>query len=96
MGVKTPKHLPRKNICIPTEDRGNEIPPDISISPAAGNPIVPQPSTAEADEKNFRLFERSEFLKFRQVQGAQGSPTKEGQGTGRPFFWFVFFGRQRK
>jgi hypothetical protein len=30
------------------------------------DPIVPQPGTGKPAEKNFRLFERSEFLKFRQ------------------------------
>jgi len=32
------------------------------------------PSTGEAAERNFALFERSEFAKFRQLRGAQGSP----------------------
>jgi hypothetical protein len=31
-------------------------------------------STAEAAEKDFALFERSEFAKSRQFRGAQGSP----------------------
>jgi hypothetical protein len=32
------------------------------------------PSTGEAAERNFALFERSEFAKFRQFRGAQGRP----------------------
>jgi hypothetical protein len=32
------------------------------------------PSTAEAVERDFALFERSEFAKSRQLRGAQGSP----------------------
>jgi len=31
-------------------------------------------STGEAAEKKFTLFERSEFVNFRQLRGAQGSP----------------------
>jgi hypothetical protein len=59
------------------------------------NPIGTQPSTGEAAEKGFALFERSEFAKPRQHRGAQGIPPSAGQGTRVPFLWFVSLGKQR-
>jgi hypothetical protein len=58
----------------------------------ANSPIGTQPSTGEAAEKGFALFERSEFAKSRQNRGAQGIPPSAGQGTQGAlslvrFFW---------
>ena len=59
------------------------------------NPTGTPPSTGEAAEKGFALFERSEFAKPRQHRGAQGIPPSAGQGTRGPFLWFVSLGKQR-
>jgi hypothetical protein len=68
----------------------------------ARGPHVTKPSIARKEGKKARtcrpakgdqaerVFERPSFRE------AQGSPPKEGQVTGRPFFWFVFFGRAKK
>jgi hypothetical protein len=47
------------------------------------DPIVTQPSTGEAAEKGFALFEAlAEFAKPRQHRGAQGIPPAAGQVAG--------------
>jgi hypothetical protein len=62
------------------------------------NPIGPQPSTGEAAEKGFALFEaKAEFAKPRQHRGAQGIPPSAGQGTqGALSFGSFSLGKQRK
>jgi hypothetical protein len=53
------------------------------------------PSTAEVVDKDFELFEQSEFSKSRQLRGAQGSP--KDQGARVPFLLVRFLlGKQRK
>jgi hypothetical protein len=59
-------------------------------------PIGTQPSTAEAAEKGFALFERSEFAKPRQHRGAQGIPPSAGQETRGPFSCFFFWASKRR
>jgi hypothetical protein len=46
--------------------------------------------------KEFELFERSEFSNSRQVRGAQGTPLKAGQMTGALSFGSFSLGMQRK
>jgi hypothetical protein len=46
--------------------------------------------------KEFGLFERSEFPNSRQIRAVQGSPPQVDQVAGCPFFWFVFFRQVKK
>ena len=54
------------------------------------NPLVTPPSIAEADEKEFDLFERSEFSISRLLREAQSIPPKAGQEAGVPFLLIRF------
>jgi hypothetical protein len=61
------------------------------------NPIDPQPSTGEAAEKGFALFEaKAEFANPRQHRGAQGIPPAAGQGTQGALSLVRFFGQAKK
>jgi len=50
--------------------------------------------------KEFKLFERSEFLNSRQIRAAQGSPAVRDRVNGCPFFaaslLVRFFGQAKK
>ena len=59
-------------------------------------PIGTPPSTEEAAEKGFALFERSEFAKPRQHRGAQGIPPTAGQETQGALSLVRFFGQAKK